>query len=343
MRKIGIEIENESLAVSVHDAMSYLSNSQSWVVEQDGSLRGGAHGWEIKTAGSGLALPRALASLNELYPVMSDSSGVWRAAVHVHVDASDLTWQERAVVLCMAYIFDRSVFNTVSPERVESNFCVPLDQKSAAVFSTVAQMLSGNAERIGYGKYSSVNSDSLMRFGTFEFRHMRTPRCDSTIPSVRAALDAIANFATIAHGIVDSCRYVQGYGTARDSRRTPRERLVQSVLALVHMAESAGSLFPAGVQPDPIAVLNLLSFLQHSPADMADVDYGSLFACATQSERRVALMRTPVRRRIRREALLNEARRLIMDENGEVQVVEFEEYDPEWEEDHDYFDEEEDV
>lgn len=202
MRKIGIEIENESLAVPYSRALTELRGTQCWEIERDGSLRGGAYGWEIKTAGSGLLFDRASASLNELYPVLVSSSGVWRAAIHVHVDVSDLVRRQQGIALGLCYALDDSLFEATSPERRESNFCVPLVSKTNSVFNTVGSLLRSEWYG-GYGKYSSINVDNITSFGTFEFRHMRTPQTNDSISSVNTAINSIRSFAKKAHDIIN--------------------------------------------------------------------------------------------------------------------------------------------
>jgi hypothetical protein len=248
-RKIGLEIENESYSVSVSSLIRHLRSREpySWEVEGDGSLRGGSMGWEIKTVFPGLPFDRAIASLNELYPCLMDSSGVWRAAVHVHVDCSDLTDIQRAFVLCLAYSLDDSIFDTIGADRKESNFCVPMAHKRWHVMNTIDGLCSGSGIFEGYGKYSSINANSLMRFGTLEFRHMRTPATDGTVASVTRALGAIERYATMAYSIVDSVRM------------TSNMRTTQHVLDNFLNFVDSGVLVRDGMKHNPEHVYDIVS------------------------------------------------------------------------------------
>jgi hypothetical protein len=206
MRKIGVEIEVESTKNSYHHTRTALRHNPWWVTETETSLRG-PYGWEVRTADGGLPLDVAVASLDSLYAVFAGSTGTWRAAVHVHVDATDYTWPQRALALCLAYLYDQPLFERFSPERVESNFCSPLATKSELVADSILAMLNynpGTEELIRYGKYSSVNSNSLFRYGTFEFRHMQTPAASNDVSSVQQALRKVADFATEVHNIIDN-------------------------------------------------------------------------------------------------------------------------------------------
>lgn len=284
-RKIGIEIENESLAISHGDVARALRASTSWVVERDGSLRGHEMGWEVKTSGRGLPLDQALLSLNELYPVLRDCSGVWRAAIHVHVDATNLSWEQRALVLCMAYILDDSMFDLVSPERRESNFCVPLAQKAGQVLESIVSMVDGGEGTIDYGKYSSVNAGSLLRFGTFEFRHMRTPATDDTISSVTNALYKIAAFAQASHAIVDSARQLAIVNRSYPDL-TGSQRVLKAVLML---SDAEGALYnPVGLHINDEAALDIIQLLDRADnpnVSIVDLDLGSFVLCVPQEER----------------------------------------------------------
>jgi hypothetical protein len=182
-RRIGIEIEVESDRVSSDDLSIILQHSRDWEVDYDeGSLRGGRYGWEIKTAG------------NE----DMDSVHLGRA-------------------LALAYCLDDSIFNMSTPSRRESNFCVPLDSDPKRTMSAI-QALSDGLYRRGsspfeYGaggewcKYTSVNIIPLGSFGTIEFRHLQTPRCDATVLSVAAALRSIWRYATTVTKLVHVCRF----------------------------------------------------------------------------------------------------------------------------------------
>lgn len=253
MRKIGIEIETESLAVASHTVSELCSRTSSWVSERDGSLRGGQLGWEIKTAGQGLPYNAAIESLNHLYPILQQSSGVWRAAVHVHVDANNLTALQRALVLCLCYALDDSIFEATSPERRESNFCVPLAHKQWHVFQSIAAMLVDMSIPPDYGKYSSINIATLSNFGTFEFRHMRTPQTDSSIASVQAALSRIESFAQISHGVVSAVDYLPSIHS--------QEEMLSGFMSLVYNDSLWSSL---GIRVNDEHVLEVLHLLEKS-------------------------------------------------------------------------------
>lgn len=208
-RLVGIEVEVESIGRSYREIVGAMCTSD-WAVERDGSLRqdSGA-AFEVKSASpvQAVALQPHLA---QLYPALADSSGSWRAAVHVHVNVRDLSWNQRALALGLAYAADLPMFAKFSPERVQSNFCVPLSHKQAGVFECMAGMVSHHEITARYGKYSSVNVGRLGDLGTFEFRHLRTPKCGDSVADVTKALALIRSYAltcaSIVHHAQAACR-----------------------------------------------------------------------------------------------------------------------------------------
>jgi hypothetical protein len=99
----------------------------------------------------------------------------------------------RAMALALCYAFDDALFERHSNERRESNFCEPLVNKSTWVLEAIRGMLYSRPYD-GYGRYSSVNTEALDRWGSFEFRHMQTPGTGTDIGSVNEAITRIRSF-----------------------------------------------------------------------------------------------------------------------------------------------------
>lgn len=201
--KVGIEIEIESDTVDRDMVWRTLCSCDSgWLLDdEEGSLRGGEYGWEIKTAGQGIPLKELRNRLNNVFPILAHSSGTWRAAVHVHVDARGLG--NFASILGLAYALDRSVFSTYSPHRVESNFAVPLSNTPADVIAQMELFTRSKHNLVEtMTKYRSVNFRAWQTFGTIEFRHMETPKTDATVSSVLSMIERIVSYATTCARIV---------------------------------------------------------------------------------------------------------------------------------------------
>lgn len=238
MARIGLEIEVESNQVTRRQAAELLEVSR-WHVESDGSLRGGNYGFELKFR-RGYEYDRMESILRELYPVLVYSSGIWRAAVHCHVDASGLSGVGRGMCLAMACIFDRALFERHSPERVESNFSVPLMHKSHLVMEALGGLLHGVCYD-PYGKYSSVNIRTLDTIGTIEFRHMRTPECDGTVQSVTRAIESIHRFASDCHLLMLRGEWICNNLPARSRGHKLHKRdYAKAIQLITHSVEHIG-------------------------------------------------------------------------------------------------------
>ncbi len=282
MTCIGIEVEVESTALRISNASSLMEQSD-WIVERDGSLRGGVGGFEVKSDG-----PQELSSLHthltQLYPVLQGSSGNWRAAVHVHVDVRDYTWMERGLALALGYVVDEDLFNQFSPERMQSNFCVPLANKMAPVMDCLSGLVR-NGLVIRYGKYSSINVQRMTDIGTIEFRHMRTPEAGTTVSSVTTALGMIESYASACARIVNCARFERIYGR----RGSVAEKFL---VALGHLEQLRDSQLP-WVTMNSVAIGDVLTVLDQKQAyDTTQIDVASLAAAVNSPSATPRLRRT---------------------------------------------------
>lgn len=205
-RHIGVEIECESDRYSTYNVEMHLGRTGDgqavaalpWELAPEGSLRGGNFGWELRTVGGhGLPASTVLPSLAPLADVFHGSSGTWRAAVHTHVDCRDFSVDEQRILIAVLYCMDDYLFDITNPERRESNFCVPLSHFLSDI--TVLMRCDRNEFDMiitEWTKYTSCNLHALARFGTVEFRHMRTPGA-VTYDEAREGLAAIKRFASL--------------------------------------------------------------------------------------------------------------------------------------------------
>ena len=263
-RRIGIEIECESTSRTYHDCARYLRGRRAgdlWLAEQDGSLRGGDFGWEIKTRGEhGQPASEVRHALDSLMPLLMDSSGIWRAAVHTHVDARDLTTLQLSKLMAILYTVDQDIFNRFSPQRTESNFCVPLLNITPHVMSTIGALREGIRDVV-WNKYSSCNFAALSRFGTVEFRHMQTPKIDTSLGSVQAGLGLIWEFALVATRLVSM---IQDH---------PRR-------SLASLIEIAANIVGTSVNYERAYVV-MSTISGSTQATITDADLGSLYIAST--------------------------------------------------------------
>lgn len=276
---IGIEVECESFGVGRREAAMILDEG-TWLVESDGSLRGNM-AFELKSDGP-QPVNHLRSHLAELYPVLMQSSGTWRAAVHVHVDLRNHYWYKRALALAAAYAFDLCLFERFSPERVESNFCVPLSHKSMDVLACISRMITSN-EVTRYGKYSSVNVSRLHDLGTLEFRHMRTPECGETVRSVQEALRSIEEYVRACHLITSSINTVRLRMNERHSTGKAMAEQFLEMLSYIELNNRRGSV----LVPNHEHVGDVLHTLSGAPNfDITTLDLGSVVRVQEGREQR---------------------------------------------------------
>lgn len=188
-----LEYENSDFYVAV-DAATEMSR---WRVEEDHSLRNGGVEFISKPM-----LPRYVPAALEQVKVAMDASGAKatkRCGVHVHLNVSDLTFEDMWKLTVYYTLIEPFIFKEFADGRETSHFCTPmwantnLQQQMYAdatslyrgisPLSTTQQKLhaslpvhmrSKNArvplKLLGNAKYSALNFTPLSTFGTLEFR-----------------------------------------------------------------------------------------------------------------------------------------------------------------------------
>lgn len=170
-QQIGIEIEVENMRRG-QQGLPY-----GWREDQDGSLRNGI---ELKTDGPVLAkfveqyVRDALGWLNERRATTSIRTGL-----HIHLDATRLDVEHgEPLAFMMAYLLvEPALYRYVGDLRQTLMFCQPM-YHTPTVLPQIKEMLSTTSAntfaRKNPGrelKYSGLNVNALMEFGTVEFRH----------------------------------------------------------------------------------------------------------------------------------------------------------------------------
>lgn len=173
--KVGVEVEVEN--------WHGLNPLSLWDNHVDDSLRG--QGQEFTTAGglSGAALVQAIDELCILAKEQSWSEGYPRAAIHIHLDVTDMEMDkgELATFMSLYLIVEHALFAYAGEWRRSCGFCDSFEESSYA-FDVLGGALydkSGEALRSllrdnRMNKYQAVNLLSLSSFGTLEFRQLPT-------------------------------------------------------------------------------------------------------------------------------------------------------------------------
>lgn len=163
---VGIEVELEGSFRDIPDM-------KMWRVESEGSLIGGVE--FVSEPVWGTAITDALMELDK---VLKENSPVisFRTSTHVHINCLDITATQLIRLMSIYAMYELPLFR-MHGDRINNIFCVPVSssvelQKSyAGLYDYTEQLGDGSRWRVR-SKYAALNPNSLVDFGTLEFRHM---------------------------------------------------------------------------------------------------------------------------------------------------------------------------
>ncbi len=167
---VELEIEAENLP----------SRIEGWVAHEEGSLRGTAIEYVTDGAYTRAELEYALGYLDKAFTSKrTNPSDSYRAGVHIHYNMQQRTLEStiRAIIM---YTLVEPIFLKLCGERRDGNlFCLSSYDTGDIHFWLSALFESAQISRdplryIGRGKYSSLNTDPIRRFGTLECRSFPT-------------------------------------------------------------------------------------------------------------------------------------------------------------------------
>ena len=192
-RCVGIEIEQEF----DNNQPDLTLRSEYWQTKRDHSLRNVGIEYVTKI----LAPSDVPKAIEQVLPYISRGLDSWRAGIHVHIDARDLSEQELWRLGMLYAILEPLIFMWEGNGRDHSRFCVPWYNASKGVASVMAGIMSDSPRKAGdmlhkYGKYSALNLLPITSFGSVEFRHMQT----TTDPA------RIMKYVMLCHCIVEASK-----------------------------------------------------------------------------------------------------------------------------------------
>lgn len=174
---VGIEIEIESLTPFPPSE----ETKYSWKKEHDGSLRG-EHNIEYVLRYPMIrkkaikALDRLSLKLNKEGTEIIDSV---RAGTHIHINIRDLSFLEMWSMVTCWYILEELLTSTIcGKDRVGNHFCLCAQDADAVLFKIRQTLKGANFRELGRDniRYSALNIAAILKYGSLEFRGMRTPQ-----------------------------------------------------------------------------------------------------------------------------------------------------------------------
>lgn len=170
--EVGIEIEMEGRGFIRDGVLPY------WSYHRDGSLRGEENAEYVLTA----PLPRrdVPAALDNLFSSLKKHGCKIRkdspnTSVHVHLNMQEWTVKKVYNLICLWYIFEKTLVDWCGEERAGNLFCLRGGDAEVALMRLASAIRYSKyntiADQEGL-RYSALNYTALAKFGSLEFRSL---------------------------------------------------------------------------------------------------------------------------------------------------------------------------
>lgn len=169
--EVGVEVEIEGLN------LPRVVHRESWRVERDGSLRGEAFEYVFRGPVNYKAACNRLDRLGLSFKeVGSEIFDTGRAGVHVHVNVQDLTAKQVGCFITLYYIFENILLDFCGEDRVGNLFCLRTCDAEGAIPLITKAFNNNNLRGLATDdiRYAALNLNSLPKYGSVEFRSMRS-------------------------------------------------------------------------------------------------------------------------------------------------------------------------
>ena len=166
---IEVEIEGENLPMNLVGA--------DWRMEHDGSLRDEAMEYVFNGPVDLRETYKRLDQLDKAFKrrgsVIYDTG---RAGVHVHVNVQPMTVKEVGCFITLYYIFENILLDFCGEDRVGNLFCLRTCDAEGAIPLIIKAFNNNKLQGLGTDdiRYAAMNLNSLPKYGSVEFRAMRS-------------------------------------------------------------------------------------------------------------------------------------------------------------------------
>jgi len=167
-KEVGIEIEMEGVdLVSVNDGV--------WRTENDGSLRGESYEYVLDAPIERSNVGKALSSLQTKL-ARSRLRPSNRCGVHVHINVQSLTSSQLISFIVLYLCMENVLTKWCGEDRVGNLFCLRAVDAEYILDAIIEFMANGDISIFQNDvRYGAMNLSSLNKYGSLEFRAMRTP------------------------------------------------------------------------------------------------------------------------------------------------------------------------
>jgi hypothetical protein len=173
---IGLEIEVEG-----NDLPNVNNTTRTfrevWQITQDGSLRGEAWEYVFRKPLTLEDTKKALALLQKQYEncgsTVHDSV---RAGIHAHINVQDLTVKQLVTFATIYYSLEEVLTNFCGEDRAGNHFCLRACDAEYMIYALHQAFKQGRFGELcsDVVRYSAMNVTSLFKYGSIEFRALRS-------------------------------------------------------------------------------------------------------------------------------------------------------------------------
>lgn len=168
-REIGVEVEMEGAGLPIRVG--------GWVCTKDGSLRGEAVEYVLAKPTRRATVGEALKSLDTAYKaigaVVQPSD---RCGVHIHVNMQYEEFMTVMNMISLFMIFETPLVHYCGGDREGNLFCLRSQDAEAVIIALTNCMKDENFNHAGDNvRYAACNIAALNKYGSLEFRSLRTP------------------------------------------------------------------------------------------------------------------------------------------------------------------------
>lgn len=178
----GVEVE---LNYRVEDMDYFLPRVKGWHKEEDPSL--GMQGIEY--------VMDAPESVNDTHELIDDLYSAFeknkkisiidldKAGIHVHINVQDYTCKELFTFACAYLMVEKVLVQWCGEGRVGNHFCLRLEDAEKLLFEMLKAIEDKDLKRLNDEniRYASMNFNSVFKYGSLEFRAMRTPETQEAV------------------------------------------------------------------------------------------------------------------------------------------------------------------
>lgn len=171
---IEVELEGENLPTNIPKLSS--QSKKHWTVTNDGSLRGDAYEYVLAAP---VVRKEVDEALDQLYRKLDSATLLdsGRAGVHVHINVREMTMTQMFTFALLYLVFEKVLVKFCGESREGNLFCLRISDAEYLSMALTNAIKTSRFDRLSSDdlRYASINFTALRKYGSLEFRAMRSP------------------------------------------------------------------------------------------------------------------------------------------------------------------------